>query len=163
MEHRLEQLGAFSVCGLGLDCPDDDNSGIDPLWDRLLARLDELPGHELYGVSVMQGQGFYYVAGVRAERNAPLPLGMEWIDVPAAEYYCLPYAGDPRLIAPTFDRILDELIPAQGREVADAACCIEVYPAENCWDATTGTMRLDLLVQLAPDSEGSRPRPEQED
>jgi predicted transcriptional regulator YdeE len=150
VDPALEQLDGFSVCGLGLDCPDDDNRGIDPLWDRLLARTAELPGSAMYGVSLMRGAGFYYVAGVRAERGAPLPEGMEWLDVPAAEYLRLPYNGDPKRIAATFDRMLDELIPALGRQAAEGACCIEAYPAEDCWDEAAGTMRLDLYIQLAP-------------
>lgn len=147
MEYDIVELEAFQVCGLGLDCPNDDTSGIDALWDRFLARAGEVAGSELYGVSHGNPGGFYHVAGAKVAGEPAVPEGMELTAVPGGRYMRVAFDGDPQKIARTFDALLDEVIPQAGLRAAEPGCCLEAYP-EDSWNPETSTMKLDLLVRL---------------
>jgi predicted transcriptional regulator YdeE len=146
--HEIVELNAFEVIGLSLDCPGDDTSGIEALWQRLFGYFVDLsPQERIVGVSYSTPDGFRYVAGAEMPAGSPVPSGMQRDIVPAARWITLQFNDKPEKMQGVFTMIFDELIPKLGLQQAPAPICLEVYP-EDCMDEEAGTLKADLFVQL---------------
>jgi AraC family transcriptional regulator len=149
MEHKIVSLPAFRVVGLGLDCPGFKANGIGELWGRFFPRLGEIsrPGRIL-GVSLPHDNGFYYIAGAETPADAALPPGMEEALIPGGEYFSVRFHDAAPKLSSAFSPIFSQMLPAAGREPAAKPICLEDYPPD-CHDPEAGTLKCDLLVQLA--------------
>jgi predicted transcriptional regulator YdeE len=148
VEHRIVDLPAFTVVGLGVDCPGFDTSGLAGAWERFLSRMGELPAEGTFGAGLPRQNGFYYVAGAKVPAGTSVPTGMEAAAIPGAKYFSVHFAGQPSQMGAAFSRMFSELIPAAGLQFAPGPVCLEEY-GPDCHDAATGTLSCDLYVQLA--------------
>lgn len=148
MEHTIEEFAAFTVIGLGLDCPGFDGSGIGGLWTQFNVRAGELPAGRVWGAGLPRENGFYYIAGHQVAEGTPVPDGMEATEIPAAKYFHVEFHDHPSQMGPTYSRMFSELIPAAGLKHAPGPVCLEDYPPD--WhDEAAGKFRCNLYVQLA--------------
>lgn len=146
--HEIVDLEGFEVIGLSLDCPGDDTSGIEALWQRLFVFFVDLsPQDRIVGVSFSTPDGFRYVAGAEMPVGSPLPSGMQRDIVPMGRWIKLQFNDKPEKMKDTFTMIFDELLPRLELKHAPAPICLEVYP-EDCMDEEAGTLKADLYVQL---------------
>ena len=149
MEHTVVDMQAFTVVGLGLDCPNFDASGIGELWTRFNARCSELPdGGRVLGVGLPRQNGFYYIAGHEVPAGTPVPEGMESTLVPGGRWFKVHFYDHPSQMGPTFGKMFSELIPAAGLQHKPGPVCLEEYPPD--WhDEANQKFKCDLFVELA--------------
>ncbi|MEZ5337783.1 MAG: AraC family transcriptional regulator [bacterium] len=148
LPHGVDEMAAFEVIGMGVDCPDFDNSGIGPLWWRFIERLDELGSTgRIVGISYPRENGYYYVAGAEVPAGTELPDGLQHAHVPGGNYFRSQYHDLATRMGTAFSPIFSELLPAAGLTPATEPICIEDYPPDF-HDEDAGTFRLDLYVQL---------------
>lgn len=149
MEHSIVELDGFQIIGLGIECPGFDGSGIGELWGQFFQRFGELPQTgRIIGASYPRSDGYYYIAGAEVPAGTAVPQGMVAASVPAARYFKVLFHDKAPKMATAFSPIFSEMLPAAGLEPAADPVCLEDYP-EDFMDEEAGTMKLDLLVQLA--------------
>jgi AraC family transcriptional regulator len=130
-------LGPVRIAGLAEDFTEASKAGIPALWGRLFAQ----PGAAFYtsgrtfGVcraSAQEGCDLRYLAGVDLPQAAPVPEGLEVIELPARPYAVFTMqveGGDLHPQMQTAARaIWGDLLPASGLKLAQAPD-LEVYPA----------------------------------
>jgi predicted transcriptional regulator YdeE len=152
MDHSVENITAFTVHGIGVDCPSFDTSGIGDTWTRFNMRSAELPpGGRVVGVGLPRPTGFYYIAGMEVPEGTAVPAGMESTVVPGAPYFHVPFHDHPSQMGPTFSLMFSQLIPAAGLKHEPGPVCWEEYPP-NWHDEENAKFRCELYVQLAGDA-----------
>ena len=148
MEHRIEQLDGFKVVGFDVDCTHEDISGIPPLWEKFVSRMDEFKDlRESYGVCFDQPGGFKYVVGAKIIDAGDAPDGMRIWEVPGARYAVFHFLDKVTEMSRVFDEIFKEHLPAAGLAYDERGAVLERYP-DDCWEEETGKMHADLMIPV---------------
>src|SRR5665213_2624588 len=123
MHDTLQHRGPFTVAGLRAAFDDENKSGIQLLWPRLLKCLP-LPGQtdgRAYGVMWKKDKAersINYMAGVEVTGDAALPSGFERIEIPANDYAVFRIDLDGPNLHPQIQAAMPivwgELIPQSG-------------------------------------------------
>lgn len=149
MAQEIVEMAAFTVIGIGVDCPGFDASGIGAAWDTFAARRGELPEGSCWGVSLPRENGYYYLAGQQVLPGTAVPEGMETARVPSARYLRVDFDEHPSQMPAAFRRLFAEVLPAAGLQHAPGPVCLEDYPP-GFMDEAAGLFHIHLYVQLAP-------------
>jgi AraC family transcriptional regulator len=130
---------ALRIAGLAGRFDDSTKASIPTLWMRLVPHLP-LKGQlslETYGVSAaapdMDGDAIRYLAGVGIAVDAPAPVGLEVIELPARPYLVFRLQIEAEGLHPQMQAamkvIWGELAPRSGYTLAEAPD-IEYYPPD---------------------------------
>lgn len=149
MAQEIVEMAAFTVIGIGVDCPGFDASGIGGAWDNFLARRSELPEGSCWGVSLPRENGYYYLACQQVPDGTAVPQGMEAAVVPGARYLRMNFDEHPAQMPLAFRRLFAEVLPQAGLQHAPGPVCLEDYP-QGFMDEAAGLFHIHLYVQLAP-------------
>ena len=148
MEHEIVELTEMRLTGLAVDCPGFDTSGIPALWERFIARCNEVPAAGgIWGASLPASNGFRYLAGVETSAGAAPPQDFESAVIPGGTYIKVPFRGRPDRMGSEFGRIFEELLPSFGYSIKPGFCCLEEY-LDEAHDPETGAMSANLYVEL---------------
>ncbi len=151
MEPRTVTLEGFNVVGLGIDCKDDDTSGIEPLWEKkFFPRFEEIKGGlGIWGVCLPNDdpKGFFYMACCKVADGASVPPGMELRKIPPHKYAVHSYSGLPREMAASWQKTIKEVFPDAGLTLKTYGPWLEMYP-DDCYDAETGKITCDLYTPI---------------
>jgi AraC family transcriptional regulator len=92
---------------------------IPALWQRFVARLDQIPGRVggvEYGLCFSTGgDEFDYVAGVEISSSSGLPDGFETFSIPAHKQLVFPHEGHVSSLQDTITAIWRDWFPAHGQ------------------------------------------------
>ena len=126
---------AMRIAGLAQDFDETNVAGIPALWDRFgpLMPLAGQAGGGAFGVCCggPGGVGLHYIAGVQVEGDAPVPEGLEVIDLPARAYLVFRQVLDGGPLHPQMQSAVREIwgerVPRSGHSLVRAPD-LEVYP-----------------------------------
>jgi predicted transcriptional regulator YdeE len=150
MEYRIDSLDGFTLIGFSVECKMDDVSGIAPLWEKLIPRINEITGMMgTWGACVANSdpQGFTYIAGCQVAPGATPPAGMASFEIPTHRYIIHPYVGLPVDMSKHWQSVTGELLAASGMEGKFDGPWLEWYP-HDCHDAATGNIKCDLYTPV---------------
>jgi len=108
----IVELPAFEVIGLSVLC--EDPTPIPALWQEFRARWHEITGRSrperAYGVCMpASAESFRYYASWGSEPGAPLPEGMERLQIPAQRYARFTHVGPVTTVTDTYRQIWESL------------------------------------------------------
>ena len=127
---------ALRIAGLGRDFDEATVSGIPALWGEFAPRLP-FPGQvggETFGVCCAGpgGKGVHYVAGATLGEGAPVPDGLEAVDLPPQAYLVFRQVLSGGPLHPQMQSAVREIwgerVPASGLALARGVPDLEVYP-----------------------------------
>jgi predicted transcriptional regulator YdeE len=147
MEHAFVELPDMRLAGLDVNCPGFDTSGIPPLWERFVPRLEQLRPHGVWGASLPAADGFRYLAGMQLADDSAMPADFVVETIPGGRYLRTPFFDTPDKMSAEFQRVFHELLPSLGLSIKPGFCCLEEYLHDES-DAQTGKLRCNLYVQL---------------
>jgi AraC family transcriptional regulator len=131
------QKPALRIAGLAGDFDDTNKAEIPALWMRLVPHLP-LAGQtsaETYGVcrGINDASAMRYMAGVEIAADAPAPVGLEVVDLPARPYLVFRQEIAAEGLHPQMQAaakaIWGELLPRSGYKLAHAPD-LEYYPPD---------------------------------
>jgi AraC family transcriptional regulator len=134
-EAKPRSEAGFRVVGFSGVFDDTNKAGIPKLWERLAIRLP-LPGqvsHRTFGVCWGDGHGgdLHYLAGALLQPGAPIPEGLEAMDVPAQTYLVFRQSLEGAELHPQMQAATKEIwgqrLPKSGYKLARGPD-LEVYP-----------------------------------
>lgn len=135
--------GALRIAGFAADFGETDKAGIPKLWDRLIAGTP-YPGGlgETFGVCSAPSAGaepgaMRYLAGVHLAADAPVPAGLELVELEPQVYLIFRQVmdgGPPQLqMLAAAREIWGERLPKSGYRLVQAPD-LEFYPADSTPD-----------------------------
>jgi len=107
----LTPRGAFRVVGVKGRFDQSNMGQVPALWGRLIPRLP-IPGrrHGTLGLIISEGPAaFVYMAGVEMEDGAPVPEGLDVVEVPAQTYAVWRLTTDGEALHPQMQAALGEI------------------------------------------------------
>ncbi len=121
---QLTQTSARRIVGVSAQCTFENASAIPGLWQQFNAREEEVataPG-PAYGVCCdADGAGrFRYVAGMQADRDMPVPKGMDEVLIPAGLYAVFQHNGHISELPKTVQSIWNKALPENDLTVRSA-------------------------------------------
>ncbi|WP_321340671.1 AraC family transcriptional regulator [uncultured Cohaesibacter sp.] len=154
MEPYFGHEEALTFIGLGKDYNLESSNTIGLLWDEFLKRkhlISNASDKAAYGLCWAPQEketfsdNFHYTAALKVPDNAPVPNGMEKINVPAQEYAIFTHKGTLDTLTTTNDYIWKTWLPKAGFELADAPD-IEVYGSK--WDPSQDSGEIEIYVPI---------------
>jgi AraC family transcriptional regulator len=132
--------GRLRIAGFAANFNETDKAGIPRLWDRLIERMPFEGGlGETFGVCSAAAPGsepgaMRYMAGVHLAADAPVPEGLEMVDLAPQTYLIFRQVMDggplqPQMLAAARE-IWGERVPKSGYKLAQVPD-LEFYPADS--------------------------------
>ncbi|MGZ6015213.1 MAG: AraC family transcriptional regulator [Phenylobacterium sp.] len=146
---------ALRIAGIGADFDAANVSGIPALWGQFAPRLP-FPGQVgggTFGVCCAGpgGQGLHYIAGATLAEGAPVPDGMEVIDIPQQAYLVFRQVLNGGPLHPQMQSAVREIwgerVPNSGRALARGIPDLEVYPEDFQPDRAGGWVEWWIPVE----------------
>lgn len=141
------------LVGMKIECTESDTSNIVEVWHQFGPMIVSVPGKVgslAFGViwdSHNQDGRFRYMAAVEHEANAPIPDGMQVLEIPAMDYAVFEHDGSLDNLKGTIHAIFSDWVPTAGEKLAVFPSMLEVYGDE--FDPQTSSGRIELWVALA--------------
>lgn len=155
MEPTLVPLSAFHVVGLQGTFSAATRTQIPALWERFVARMEEIEGRKdedvSYGLCTPCVPGpdgteeFTYTAAVEVEALDAVPDGFVGFTVPAQTYARFTHTGHISDIDKTIDAIWGTALRANLLQPTGG---IEFERYDDRWDGATGTGPVDIYVPV---------------
>lgn len=129
---------ALRIAGLGRDFDETNVAGIPALWAEFAPRLP-FPGQAgggTFGVcgAGPGGKGLHYTAGAILADGAPVPAGLDLVEIPAHAYLVFRQVLSGGPLHPQMQSAVREIwgerVPASGRTLARGVPDLEVYPED---------------------------------
>lgn len=164
MQPIIKRLDELTVIGLAatfisIRSPEANNFEVIPaLWDRLIGRIDEIPGrreHVSLGlccplppqIERSHPDEFYYIAGFPVDATGPVPDGMVMRRVAAGRYAMFTHRGPLGELGATVDYIYGTWMPTAKREPGNHdRPDIEWY--DERFDPASTTSEIDIYVPI---------------
>jgi len=155
MEPRITDHDAFAVVGLPLKVGHATTHEISTLWDRLIARVGEIPGRIegsayglLYNFDKREGS-FDYLASVAVEGDAAVPDGMARIEVAAQTYAVFTHRIENPVLSQDLPRVFNYIygtwLPDSGYLVAEGP---EIEYYDSRFDPNNNSGEIDLYIPV---------------
>jgi AraC family transcriptional regulator len=127
---------AMRIAGMGRDFDETNMGEVPQVWDRFGPRLPfpSQVGGGTFGVCCAGpgGKGLHYIAGAILADGAPVPEGMEAIEIPARSYLVFRQVLTGGPLHPQMQAAIREIwaerVPNSGKTLARGAPDLEVYP-----------------------------------